>query len=61
MTYTICTKQAVYEFTTVTNAKVVHVTKWILKGSGSRDAHVSTTTDLDSARKWFKQLKAYTS
>ena len=61
MTHTIATKQAVYEFTTVTNAQVVHVTKWILKGSGSRDAHVSTTTDLDSARKWFKQLKAYTS
>ena len=57
MTYTVNTNSAVYEFTTVTNAKVVHVTKWILKGSGSRDAHVSTSTDIDSARKWFKQLR----
>ena len=58
MTYTICTKQAVYEFTTVTNAQVVHVTKWILKGC--KGAHTSTSTDRDSARKWIKQLKAAT-
>ena len=71
MAYTISTKQAVYEFnvafiedkvfTKEDNAPyagVVYVTKWILKGSGCKDAHVSTSTDLTSACKWIKQLKA---
>ena len=61
MTFTVNTKTAVYEFNTVRNAPVVHVTKWILKGSGCKEAHCSTSTDLDSARKWARQLLAYTS
>ena len=61
MTFTYCTKSAVYEFHTDRQSSVVHVTKWILKGSGCKEAHRSTTTDLDSARKWARQLAAYTS
>ena len=56
MTFTVNTKSAVYEFTTAPGQ--VHVTKWILKGC--KGAHVSTSTDLTSARKWIKQLKAAT-
>jgi hypothetical protein len=59
MAFTINTKTAVYEFNTAPG--VIHVTKWILKGSGCKEAHCSTSTDLTSARKWIKQLKEYTS